>query len=175
MVQVLEAALTVTTGVCVLSVAPILNRLFRKTTIDDVTPEWVESFSIERYRPMLNLLSDEDFTFLSSQPGFDSSIYKKLRRERLAIFEQYLARLIFDFKKLHATARYLVASSEVDQSAATTALLRLQWSFALAVLQVHTSFQLCKIGLGTVRAQLLVIKLQQMNEQLRAVSVLNAA
>jgi hypothetical protein len=175
LVQVLEAVLTMTTGACVLSVAPVLRRLFKRTTIEDVTPEWVESFSVERYRPMLNLLADEDFAFLSSQPGFDPSIYKKLRRERLAIFDQYLSRLILDFKRLHTTARYLVAHSDTDQTAATTALLRLQWSFALSVLQVQARFQLVKVGVGTVQAQLLIAKLQQMNDQLRLVTIPNAA
>src|SRR4051812_41291423 len=124
---------------------------------------------------MVGLLSNEDFKFLSEQPGFDPSIYKKLRRERLAIFDQYLNRLILDFKKLHATARYLVAHRDTDQSDIAIKLIKLRWSFAIAVLQVNTSFQLCKIGLGTVHAQLLVVRLQQMSEQLTAVSLPEAA
>ena len=175
MVIALEVVLSAVTGTCVLGVAPVLCRLLRRTTIEDITPEWMESFSVERYRPMLGLLSEEDFAFLASQPGFDPSIYKKLRRERLAIFDQYFNRLILDFKKLHATARYLVARSEDDQSDAAVALIRLRWAFILAVLQVNLRFQLCKMGLGTVHAQMLVLKLQQMSEQLSAVSLPHAA
>jgi hypothetical protein len=160
---------------CLLGVAPVLRRLIKKTTIEDITPEWVESFSVERYRPMIGLLSHEDFAFLASQPGFDPSIYKKLRRERLAIFDQYFSRLIVDFKKLHATARYLVARSDEDLSDLVMPLVRLRWSFALAALQVYLRFQLCKFGIGTVHAQLLVIRLQQMSDQLTAVSLPQAA
>jgi hypothetical protein len=167
----LELALSAITGLCLLGVAPVLRRLFRSTSINEVTPEWVESFSVDRYLPMAGLLGDEDFDFLASQPGFDSSIYKKLRRERLSIFEQYLNRLILDFKKLHCTARYVVARSEVDQSDAALKLMRLQWVFAFSVLQVQVQYQLCRLGIGTVRAKVLIAQLQQMCDHLSAVSL----
>jgi hypothetical protein len=166
LILTLEITLSIITGLCVLGVAPVLTRLLKRTTIEDITPEWVESFSIERYRPMLGLLANEDFAFLSRQPGFDSSIYKKLRRERLAIFEQYLGRLILDFKKLHATARFLIAQSDVDRSDVAMQLIRLRWMFALNVVNVQIRFQLCRLGLGTVHAQVLIARLQQLNEQL---------
>lgn len=171
MLFALEVLLSASTAVGVLGVAPVLRRLLRRTTIDDVTPEWVESFSVERYRPMLGLLADEDFTFLSRQPGFDPSIYKKLRRERLAIFEQYLNRLILDFKKLHATARYFVARSEEDRSDVAMRLVRLRWAFTMNVLEVQMQLHLCKIGIGTVQARMIVAQLQQMSEQLSALSL----
>jgi hypothetical protein len=167
----LEVALSASTGLCVLGVAPVLRRLLKKTTIEDVTPEWVESFSVERYRPMLGLLANEDFAFLSRQPGFDSSIYKKLRRERLCIFEQYLSRLILDFKKLHAAARYLVARSSEDRSEVALNLVRLQWVFSLNVVEVHVRLQLCRVGIGTAEAQIVVGRLQQMSDQLTMLTV----
>lgn len=167
----LEVALSASTAISVLSVAPVLRRLLRRTTIEDVTPEWVESFSVERYRPMLGLLAKEDFAFLSRQPGFDSSIYKKLRRERLSIFEQYLARLILDFKKLHITARYFVAQSEQDRSDTAMKLVRLRWAFFVSVLELQLQLQLCRLGLGTVEARLVVSKLQQMSDQLAAITL----
>jgi hypothetical protein len=167
----LEVALSASTAVSVLSVGPVLRRLLRRTTIEDVTPEWVESFSVDRYRPMLGLLANEDFAFLSRQPGFDSSIYKKLRRERLSIFEQYLSRLILDFKKLHATARYFVARSEEDRSDIALKLIRLRWAFAVSVIEVHFQLQLCRVGIGTVEARMVVTKLQQMSDQLSALTL----
>lgn len=171
----LEVVLSVLTGLCVLGVTPVLRRLFKKTSIEDITPEWMESFSVERYRPMVGLLSDEDFAFLSRQPGFDPSIYRKLRRERLIIFEQYLNRLILDFKKLHVTARYLVAQSEEDHSDLASALIRLRISFAWNVLTVQMRFQLFKLGVGKVNTQILINKLQQMSEQLNLAAVPAAA
>ena len=166
MLLALEVALSTSTGLCILGVAPVLRRLLRKTTIEDVTPEWVESFSVERYRPMLGLLAKEDFAFLSRQPGFDPSIYRKLRRERLCIFEQYLTRLILDFKKLHATARYFVARSPEDRSEVAIKLIRLHWAFSVNVVEVHLRLQLCRLGIGTAEAQIVVARLQQMSDQL---------
>jgi hypothetical protein len=170
-----ELALSVITGLCLVGVAPVLRRLFAATSIDDVTPEWVETFSVERYLPMAGLLSNEDFAFLAAQPGFDPSIYKKLRRERLAIFDQYLSRLILDFHKLHTTARFLVARSEQDRSDVALRLVRLRFNFALAVIRVQVQYQLCRLGVGTVDAQALILRLRQMSDQLVDVSLPQAA
>ena len=68
---------------------PVLFGLFRKCTAEDITPEWLENFSVSTYSVMEGLLDDRDFDFLSRQSGFDLSLYRKLRRERLSIFRQY--------------------------------------------------------------------------------------
>ncbi len=171
----LEIALTAISGLMVASIAPVLYRLFKTASLEDVTPEWLESFSVDRYRPMAGLLSNEDFAFLSRQPGFDPSLYKKLRRERLSIFDQYLQRLILDFNKLHATARFLVARSPSDQSELAARLIRLQWSFRAEVLKVQLRFLLCRIGVGTVHVQTVIVRLEQMSDQLGALSLPQAA
>ncbi len=170
-----EIALTVLSGLMVAGVAPVLCRLFKTTSLEDVTPEWLESFSVDRYRPMAGLLSNEDFAFLSRQPGFDPSLYKKLRRERLSIFDQYLQRLILDFNKLHVTARFLVARGSTDQSDMAAQLIRLQWAFRVEVLRVQLRFLLCRVGVGTVQVQTVIVRLEQMSEQLSALSLPQAA
>lgn len=175
MILEFEIALAAFSGLIVMGIAPVLRRLFKTTSLDDVTPEWLESFSVDRYRPMAGLLSNEDFAFLSRQPGFDPSLYKKLRRERLSIFDQYLQRLILDFNKLHATARFLVARSQVDQSELAAKLIRLQWSFRTEVLKVQLHFLLCRIGVGTVDVQAVIVRLEQMSDQLSALSLPQAA
>ena len=175
MVSAIEFALTVALCVCLLSIAPILRRLFKKNSIEDVTPEWLESFSVDRYRPMAGLLAEEDFDFLSRQPGFDPSLYRKLRRERLSIFRQYFHRLIGDFNKLHVAARYLVARSPQDCSGVATQLIRLQWRFNLVVVQVQMRFLLCQVGLATVQVQSLIAALEGMNNQLAGLALPQAA
>ncbi len=95
-------------GLIVLLFVPVLAKLSRKCSAREVTPEWLESFSIASYHPMAGLLNDEDFKFLSQQPGFDLSLYKKLRRERLRIFKQYLNRSIADFNRLHRAVRSIL-------------------------------------------------------------------
>jgi hypothetical protein len=170
-----EIALTALSGLMVAGITPVLYRLFKTTSLDDVTPEWLESFSVDRYRPMAGLLSNEDFAFLSRQPGFDPSLYKKLRRERLSIFNQYLRRLILDFNKLHVTARFLVARSSIDQSELAAKLIRLQWAFRVDVLKVQLRFLLCRIGVGAVQVQAVIVRLEQMSDQLSALSLPQAA
>lgn len=175
MILEFEIAVTALSGLMVAGITPVLYRLFKTTSLDDVTPEWLESFSVDRYRPMAGLLSNEDFAFLSRQPGFDPSLYKKLRRERLSIFNQYLRRLILDFNKLHVTARFLVARSSIDQSELAAKLIRLQWAFRVEVLKVQLRFLLCRIGVGAVQVQAVIVRLEQMSDQLSALSLPQAA
>jgi hypothetical protein len=167
----LYIALSVTLGLGLAATVPVLRRLFRKPLLDEITPEWLESFSLDRYRSMSSLLSDDDFAFLSRQPGFDLSLYKKLRRERLAIFRQYLDRLIIDFNRLHVTARALVASSTHDSSAVATQLIAVQFQFYKAVFRTEVSYRLCRLGLCSVNVQLVLAPLQTLSEQLSELAV----
>ena len=156
-------------------VAPVLLRLFKKAKIEEITPEWLDAFSVSRYRPMLRLLSDEDFAFLSRQPGFDPALYKKLRRERLEIFRQYFHRLIADFNRLHRTARLIVAHAESDHSALASQLMGLQLRFSLAVLETQVRFTLCKVGIGTVDVRVLLASLESLSLQLSENALASAA
>jgi hypothetical protein len=156
-------------GLC--AIAPVLRRLYRKPLLDEITPEWLESFSLDRYRSMSSLLSDDDFEFLSRQPGFDLSLYKKLRRERLAIFRQYLDRLIVDFNRLHLTARSFVAQNPQDSSDAAAKLIRLQFDFSKAVLRTELSYKLCRLGICTVDVTVLLGPLQSLTEQVTQLAV----
>lgn len=154
---------------------PIVRWLCRKVALDEITPEWLESFSIEAYYPMQGLLSDEDFLFLSRQPGFDSSLYRKLRRERLHIFRQYLFRLIVDFNRLHAFARFILSRSTQDRSDVVTRLLKLKVQFSIAVFQAECSYLLSCIGFRFLAARRLISTLENMSLELAALSQANAA
>ena len=150
-------------------------KLFKKCDLSDITPEWLESFSVETYRPMQGLLAAEDFAFLSAQPGFDLSLHRKLRRERLHIFRQYLNCLVTDFNKLHAVARLVLAESESDNSELVGRLIRLKLTFGVYVLQVELSYLLYMCGLQTIRVQALLRNLELMNLQLIEISGPQAA
>jgi hypothetical protein len=54
-------------------------------------------------------------------------------------------------------------------------LVRLRWAFAMNVLEVQMQLHLCKIGVGTVEARMIIAQLQQMSEQLSALSLPQAA
>jgi hypothetical protein len=154
-------------GGCILGLfLPILRSICRRAALEEITPEWLDNFSVAAYYPMQGLLSDEDFTFLCSQPGFDVSLYKKLRRERLAIFRQYLLRLILDFNRLHAVARLILSRSAQDRSDAVAGLIRLKFRFSVAVFQAECSYLLCQIGFQFLATQRVIAALEDMNLQL---------
>ncbi len=154
---------------------PVLTKLSRKCSALDVTPEWLESFSAASYYPMEGLLNDEDFKFLSRQPGFDLSLYKKLRRERLQIFKQYLNRSIIDFNRLHAAVRSILPYAKEDCSEMVSRLIWLKLRFSLAVLKAELSYRLCLLGFHSLAVRSLIGELEAMHLQLNLVSAAYAS
>lgn len=154
---------------------PILVRLARPTKLEEVTPEWLENFTPAAYYPMEGLLADEDFRFLSHQPGFDLSLYRKLRADRLRIFRQYLNRLIADFNRLHAVARFFVSQDTEDRSGALKQLIWLRLRFSVSVLRVEASYLLCRFGNRALALGSLIARLEDMSGQLNAISAARPA
>jgi hypothetical protein len=142
---------------------PILLGLVRGCRAEDITAEWVENFSVSTYSVMEGLLDERDFDFLSRQSGFDLSLYRKLRRERLSIFSQYLKRLVLDFNRLYFSARVLIAHMPEDQSKAFEGLLMLKVRFSMRVLKTQASYLLCLVGLQTLEVRSLLQNLEEMN------------
>jgi hypothetical protein len=154
---------------------PVLGKLYRTCRIEEITPEWLENFSTSAYRPMEGLLADEDFAFLSRQPGFDLSLYRKLRRERLRIFRQYLTRLVSDFNRLHLVTRAIIAQSPDDRSELIGKLIRLKMRFSVALIRAEASYVLCRLGLSSLAVRALILHLEEMHAQLSAVSAAQTA
>ncbi len=152
-----------------------LRRLFRTGRVEDITPEWLETFSVSFYRPMGDILDVEDFAFLSSQPGFDPALYRKFRRDRLEIFRQYLNRMISDFNRLHLTARLLLAHAPEDQSDVMLRLIRLRVLFTISVLRVEFRYALCRAGLHAVSVTSLITRLEEMSRQVAYISAMETA
>lgn len=157
-------------GIALWFFAPSLFKLYKRCGVEEITPEWLENFSTTSYYPMRGLLSSEDFAFLSRQPGFDLSLYRKFRRERLYIFRQYLSRLILDFNRLHTAACVLMAHSDQDRSDLLTRLVRVKLRFTVAVLQTEASYLLCCMGSRTLAVRGLILRLEEMNAHLTAIS-----
>jgi hypothetical protein len=97
---------------------------------------------------MANLLANEDLAPLLQQPGFKLGPYRELRRERLAIFRQHLDRLVLDFRRLHRTARLLVAQNSEESTELAQALFKLQWRFNLALIRTEFEYSLRRLGLA---------------------------
>lgn len=160
----------VLSGLSVALALPVLVRLYRKCRVEEITPEWLESFSAASYEPMQDLLAQEDFRFLSRQPGFDFSLYRKLRRERLHIFRQYLNQLVNDFNRLHRLARVLVAHNTGDRSDVAAKLVWLKFRFALTLVRTEANYQLCCFGLRYLAVRPLIFQLNEMYAQLGALA-----
>jgi hypothetical protein len=156
-------------------VLPVLVKLFRTCRIEEITPEWLENFSISSYYLMQGLLSQEDFAFISRQPGFDLSVYRKFRRDRLRIFQQFLERLIIDFNRLHTVARFALAQSADDQSALLKRLIWLKLRFSVTVLRVQFSYVFCYLGFPLLDVRSLIERLEEMSARLSSISAAQLA
>ena len=170
MILVLVLTPVLLVGVSLGFVAPALYKLYRRYRVDEITPEWLESFSTASYYPMQELLAKEDFAFLSRQPGFDLSLYRKLRRERLHIFRQYLSRLILDFNRLHTAACVLLAHSSEDRSNLLSRLIYLKIRFTAAVIHAEFSYFLCCAGFRSLAVRGLILRLEEMSAHLSSLS-----
>jgi hypothetical protein len=148
----------------------IVVKLYRNYSAHETPVDWLTRFSVAHYDPMPVLLAEDDFAFLSRQPGFDLSLYKKLRRERLRIFRQYLNRIIADYNRLHAAARVLIAETQHDQSDAIRRLFSLRFKFGLAVFRAEANYLLCCVGFRTLGARTLVLRLEELSVEVIALA-----
>jgi hypothetical protein len=147
---------------------PVLFRLLKPCQPSDLTAEWFESFHIACYQPMQGLLAPEDFQFLRRQPGFDPSLFRKLRQDRLRIFRQYLNRMIVDFNRLYALARLVISQSSEDQSGLFAELVSIRLRFWTSILQVEARYLLCRITSHSVSVTGPLQRLEEMSLHLTA-------
>jgi hypothetical protein len=154
---------------------PVLIRLMRRCAIREIPSDWLENFSVASYYPMEKLLAEEDFKFLSRQPGFDLSLYRKLRRDRLHIFKQYLNRSIVDFNRLHAAVRAILPYIPEDRSDLAGRLIWLKVRFSCAAIRAEISYRLCLLGIGTLAVHSLIAELEDMSTHLNQVAAAQAS
>lgn len=107
---------------------------------------WFEEFSASAYRPMMRLLSEADFRFLSRQAGYTPEIGKRLRRQRRMIFRSYLRNLSRDFNRLYSGAAMLLVYSEIDRPELASSLLRIRANFYYALCLVKVRLALHTLG-----------------------------
>jgi hypothetical protein len=110
---------------------------YRTASVDSSDDEELAGFSLVRYEPMAKLLSEEDFEFLSSQPGYRPEIGARFKKDRRRVFRMYLHELAADFHRLHASARKMVSESPEADSARVGALMRQQITFWRTMLVIE--------------------------------------
>lgn len=136
------------------------RRLTGRSTFDPL--EWLEDFSANSYRPMERLLDHRDYAFLAAQAGFEPSIARRLRSERVGVFQSYLGAMIRDFHRLLMAARVISVFASEDQSAFISNLWRVRWSFYASVARVEIHVALHWLGVGTVDVGGLLASMQRM-------------
>ncbi len=147
----LVAVLIPVLGVCLL-----LRRLTPGDQELPVTTEWLGELSAERYRPMLRLLDASDFEFLRTQKGFTPEMEKNLRRQRTAMFREYLNLLESDFARICMALKLVMTQSECDRPDLATTLLQYQLRFAAGILTAHWQVFLFRCGIRNVEISGLV-------------------
>lgn len=158
-------------AVLVAAAASLFVLLLRRLNSPDHDPEpsleWCNQFTVQRYRPMERLFSEDDFRFLATQPGYSPRIAQRLRAERRRVFLHYLRCLCRDFDRLHTAARFLLLDSPQDRPDLVMALFRQRMTFRYALLTVHGRLTLQGLGLGTVDVRGLVAAVEKMGNQFR--------
>ena len=174
MISVLLLAPLLLCAVTAAFAIPVLVKLYRRGRVEEITPEWLEAFSVSVYEPMNGLLADEDFKFLSRQPGFDLSLYRKFRRDRLRIFRQYLDRLVNDFNRMHLMTRVLIARSPEDCSDLISGLVRLKLRFSVTLVKAEVNYVLCLLGMRSLAVRGLLLDIEEMHAQFTAAFAMQA-
>ncbi len=96
----------------------------------------------------MSLLSDEDFDFLASLPGYKPEIGKKLRLHHERILRLYLRELAQEFHGVHAEAREIVATAGEEHAPAVGLLMRQQLVFWRSMARIELSFAIPGFGGG---------------------------
>src|SRR6202011_3167512 len=109
-----------------------------------------------KYRPMERLLQEEDFRFLSSQPGFSARVGRRFRKERRRIFRAYLRSLSMDFARVSRALQMLVIHAAEDRGDLAKGIIRQRLLFAMGIFAVEARLLLHAAGVGTIEVHGLV-------------------
>ena len=133
-----------------------------------VTAEWIDELSIERYRPMLRLLEEEDLEYLRSQPGFTPAMLRKLRAQRCQLFRGYLRCLDVDFARVCAALKIVMLQSKRDRPDLASALFRQQILFTAGSISIQLRLFLYRLGFCGVDVSGLVKNFDMLRLELKS-------
>lgn len=135
-------------GAALLGVLILIHFRLRAARVGDAI-DWkrVQAFRGDTYRPLVRLLSGDDYLFLQRLPGYQPAIARQLRRERRHIQRRFLNRLEQDFTQLHLVARTLVRDQEQDRPELVLALVRTGAEFRWNLFRIRLGLALEPLGL----------------------------
>jgi hypothetical protein len=144
----------------------VFRQLLSTARHHEVSVDWLNRFSISRYKMMGRLFSESDFEFLKSQKGYHPSISRHLRRQRQAIFRCYLSCLKRDFGRLEAALMLCMTASRADRPDLAKVVIKRRLVFTWAVVCAECRLALYGLGLGTVDVSGLIGSLSGMRVEL---------
>ena len=153
--------------IVLVSVLVKLTRHFTSLQHLPVTANWIDELSIDRYRPMLRLLNQEDVQFLRTQPGYTPQMATKFRLQRCQLFLKYLLDLDNDFRRICMALKILMVQSKHDRPDLASVLVRSQITFAWGMMMVQFQLACYRHGLGSVDVSDLVKVFDGMRLELR--------
>ena len=146
-----------------LFVLELLSRLRVPRTFEVVS----SSFSLAgRNRPMLRLLSEDDFRFVTAAGPAGRSLCRSLRSQRRQIFRIYLRCLTRDYARLLAGIRMAMVQSGIDRPDLAHALSRNRLLFLLALARIELRLGAHALGVGKVEVGGLVDALEALRGQM---------
>lgn len=112
-----------------------------------------DDFSMERYRPLLRLLRQDDDAFLGAT-GLHPRRIRALRRAKRRVIRAYLTDLGGDFERLHRRAQFAVLHAGEDQSRLALRLFRERIAFWAAVTRIEFGLLLEPLGVRVAAPEL---------------------
>jgi len=167
---VIAVAICLVVGLLLVAFLVLFRALFARPSRSAYSLEWLDSFSLESYVPMQRLLDPRDVEFLSTQPGYQPEIGRRLLAERRAIFRGYLKLLISDFEQLIGLGKVMIVYADDDRTELARALFRCQLSFYCKVFTVRCKLRLHAFGWSDVDVRRLVDALAAMRDQVQAMA-----
>jgi hypothetical protein len=132
--------------------------------------DWLYQLSVDRYRPMLRMLDEQDFRLLRTQPGFTPDMAERVRLQRCRIFRQYLGSLNSDFQQVVLALKMVMVQSSEDRPDLARVLVRMQILFALGVVLIRLRLFLYRWGLAKVDVSPLLGMFDFVREKLRVLA-----
>jgi hypothetical protein len=149
-----------------LAVVFLYRTLAARQNAEGSIEEWLV-LAPGKYRPMERLLQEQDFRFLSSQPGFSARVGRRFRTERRRIFRAYLRSLSMDFGRVSKACQLLMIHAAEDRGDLAKSIIQQRLLFAMGILAVEGRLLLHAAGVGTVDVHGLVESLEAMQAQIQ--------
>jgi hypothetical protein len=128
---------------------------------------WLESFSVDSYRPMLRLADHRDTSFLGAHRGADEAArYSRLQRR---ILKEYLQGLSRDFHRLHLLAADTAVGARGDRGNSLT-LVEEKMEFILSMWSIEFNLLFSEIAPRVINLEPVLAQVDQLAARTREVS-----